>query len=123
MKNQLLTTMFILFALVSFSQEKAIEKVLPKGEIFTSSQSVTINGKTINLDTETGTLQLRDENDKPIALFGFTHYKKTNSNKERPIVFAFNGGPLSASFWLHFGVLGPKRVDINDTGYTKTGSL
>jgi carboxypeptidase C (cathepsin A) len=119
MKTQLLTTLFILFALVSFSQEKSKEKELPKGEIFTSSQSVTINGKTTSLDTETGTLQLRDENDKPIALFGFTHYKKTNSNKERPIVFAFNGGPLSASFWLHFGVLGPKRVAINDTGYTK----
>ena len=119
MKNQLLTTLFVLFTLASFSQEKPKEKEVPKGEIFTSSQSVTINGKTINLDAETGTLQLRDEHDKPIALFGFTHYKKTNSNKERPIVFAFNGGPLSASFWLHFGVLGPKRVAINDTGYTK----
>lgn len=119
MKNQLLTSLFILFALASFSQEKSEKKVIPNGEIFTSTQSVTVNGQTINLDVETGTLQLRDENDKPIALFGFTHYKKTNSNKERPIVFAFNGGPLSASFWLHFGVLGPKRVEINDTGYTK----
>ena len=120
MKNQLCTTaVIILFTLASFAQDKSEEKELPKGEIFTSTQSVTINGKTITLATETGTLQLRDENDNPIALFGFTHYKKTNSKKERPIVFAFNGGPLSASFWLHFGVLGPKRVEINDTDYTK----
>jgi len=78
MKNNLITTVSILFTFVSFSQEVPEKKELPKGEIFTSTQSVTIKGKIINLDTETGTVQLRDENDKPIALFGFTHYKKTN---------------------------------------------
>jgi|TARA_R110002051_G_scaffold120997_2_gene194151 carboxypeptidase C (cathepsin A) len=119
MKTNLLTCLFILFSLVLFSQEKSESKELPKGEIFASKQAVTINGKPINLDAETGTVQLRDENDKPIALFGFTHYKKTGANDNRPIVFAFNGGPLSASFWLHFGVLGPKRVEINDPYYTK----
>ena len=91
---------------------------LPQGEIFASTQSVTINGSIVNLATETGTVQLRDENDKPIALFGFTHYKKSDASKNRPIVFAFNGGPLSASFWLHFGILGPKRVVVNDPSYS-----
>ena len=119
MKNYLFTAVFVFFTLASLAQETPEEKKLPKGELFTSTQSVIINNKTINLDAETGTVQLREENDKPIALFGFTHYKKTGSTENRPIVFAFNGGPLSASFWLHFGVLGPKRVEINDTGYTK----
>ncbi|NEV92963.1 carboxypeptidase [Psychroflexus sp. YR1-1] len=119
MKNQLLTSLIILYTLVSYSQEPAEDKKIPEGEVYTSSQSVSIHGKTINLDTETGTIQLRDENDQPIALFGFTHYKKSGETNNRPIVFAFNGGPLSASFWLHFGVLGPKRVVINDPDYTK----
>ncbi|MGB5320085.1 S10 family peptidase [Eudoraea sp.] len=119
MKNRLCNTLFILFTFILFAQEKSEEKELPEGEIFTSTQTVTINGKTITLNTQTWTVQLRDENDKPIALFGFTYYKKSNSSKNRPIVFAFNGGPLSASFWLHFGVLGPKRIDINDPNYTK----
>ena len=118
MKNQLCITLFILFTFISWAQEKS-EKELPKGELFTSTHSVTINGKAIALTAETGTVQLRDENDNPMALFGFTHYRKSNSNNNRPIVFAFNGGPLSASFWLHFGVLGPKRVHINDPDYTK----
>ncbi len=104
---------------MSFAQDQAQENAIPSGELFNSTQQVTINGKTINLSAQTGTLQLRDENDKPIALFGFTHYKKANSGVDRPIVFAFNGGPLSASFWLHFGVLGPKRIEINDPDYTK----
>ena len=124
MKNQILTFALVVFSLTLFAQGESEEKEspkkeIPKGEIFTTTQSVTIDGKTITLTTETGTLQLRDENDKPIALFGFTHYKKTDSNEERPIVFAFNGGPLSASLWLHFGALGPKRVEINDPDYTK----
>lgn len=98
MKNFLFTTLFFLFTLVAIAQEKSQSKELQLGETYTSNQSVTINGKTVNLDAETSTVQLRDENDTPIALFGFTHYKKTNSNKNRPIVFAFNGGPLSVSF-------------------------
>ncbi|WP_242158726.1 S10 family peptidase [Aestuariivivens sediminis] len=119
MNNQILIYLFILINLVSIAQEKKPEKKeIPKGEIFTSTQTVTISGKRIELATEVGTVQLRDENDKPIALFGFTHYKKKDE-PNRPIVFAFNGGPLTASFWLHFGVLGPKRVVINDPDYTK----
>lgn len=119
MKNHLISSLFILCTLAVFAQEKPEEKELPKGEQFTSTQSVRINGANINLSAETGTVQLRDENDKPIALFGFTHYKKSGSDENRPIVFAFNGGPLSASFWLHFGILGPKRIEINDPDYTK----
>lgn len=119
MINKLLSTiLFLTLASFSFAQEKNDKKTLPPGEIFQSTQTLRINGQTISLDTETGTVQLRDENDKAIALFGFTHYKKANSGKERPIVFAFNGGPLSASFWLHFGVLGPKRIVVKDPGYT-----
>ena len=50
---------------------------------------------------------------------GFTHYKNADAKDNRPTVFAFNGGPLQSSFWLHIGVLGPKRVEINDPTYTK----
>ena len=33
-------------------------------------------------------------------------------------MFSFNGGPGSSSFWLHMGVLGPKRIVVNDPNYT-----
>jgi carboxypeptidase C (cathepsin A) len=35
---------------------------------------------------------------------------------DRPVCFAFNGGPGSASIWLHLGALGPKRVVVPDDG-------
>lgn len=120
MKYSILLITLTLFSSALHSQEaqKNQESTIPEVETFTSSQNVTIAGKSISLTAETGTHLLRDENDKPIAHFGFTYYKKQGNNLNRPIVFAFNGGPLSASFWLHFGILGPKRVVINDPDYT-----
>ncbi len=92
----------------------------PKAETFLSERSLTIAGERINLDVEAGTMELRDENNEPIALFGFTYYAKqgVSDTRERPIVFAFNGGPGSSSFWLHMGVLGPTRIEVNDPANT-----
>ena len=33
---------------------------------------------------------------------------------QRPVTFSYNGGPGNSSLWLHMGVLGPKRVSVND---------
>jgi carboxypeptidase C (cathepsin A) len=38
----------------------------------------------------------------------------------RPVIFAFNGGPGSASIWLHMGLLGPRRIDFDDPAAPKT---
>lgn len=94
------------------------EKPAPEGEVSTTSQSVKINGVTIPLIAKAGTMQLRDENNYPIALFGFTSYTKDQSKEatpvNRPIIFSYNGGPGSSSYWLHMGVMGPKRIVVND---------
>lgn len=112
---------FLLVSISGFSQEKEKEDkpmILPQAEVSTTSQSVTIDGKRIELTAEAGTMQLRDENNKPIALFGYTAYFKKNPEPNRPIMFAYNGGPGSSSFWLHMGVLGPKRIVVEDPGFT-----
>ncbi len=58
---------------------------------------------------------------EPDAALFLTSYSMTGINSpeqkaKRPILFAFNGGPGSASIWLHLGALGPKRIRINDDG-------
>ncbi len=118
-KPILLFYVFLLFSLHLFAQEKPTDKPIPEGEIFTSTQTVKINGTTHSLKTRAGTLQLRDENNEPIALHGFTAYFKEDGPSKRPIIFSFNGGPGSSSYWLHMGVMGPKRIVVNDPGYTK----
>lgn len=106
-----------LFAQISFSQTTET-KSDPKATVSTTKQSVKIDGTTINLTAKAGTMELRDENNEPIALFGFTSYTKNNATNKRPIVFAYNGGPGSSSFWLHMGVLGPKRIVVKDPEFT-----
>jgi carboxypeptidase C (cathepsin A) len=48
----------------------------------------------------------------------FTAYqaKGVTDPSTRPVTFAFNGGPGSASIWLHLGALGPRRVLLSDRG-------
>ncbi|SEG10156.1 S10 family peptidase [Algoriphagus boritolerans] len=113
---------FLLFLLLSnfvFAQEKKDSLTSPqlKAQVFESKQSVTIDGKTISLNAKAGTMELKDENNKPIALFGFTAYFKENPEKNRPIIFAYNGGPGSSSYWLHIGIMGPKRIVVDDPNY------
>lgn len=98
--------------------DKEDKKPIPEGEVSTTQQSVKINGATIPLTAKAGTMQLRDENNNPIALFGFTSYTKEVAKDaapvNRPIIFSYNGGPGSSSYWLHMGVMGPKRIVVND---------
>ena len=60
-----------------WAQEKPIEKPLPSAEVFTTTQTVRINGAVHTLTTRAGTMQLRDEQNEPIALHGFTAYFNT----------------------------------------------
>jgi carboxypeptidase C (cathepsin A) len=51
-----------------------------------------------------------DESSPEASIF-FVYYAKKGANPEtRPITFVYNGGPGSATVWLHMGAWGPKRV-------------
>jgi carboxypeptidase C (cathepsin A) len=115
--------LFSFFAILTFpiamiAQVKS--DTIPKGEVSTTSHSVKIDGKIITYKALAGTMQLRNSEDQPIALHGFTAYIKdgTTDLKTRPITFVFNGGPGSSSIWLHMGVVGPRRVVVTDPGFT-----
>lgn len=113
---------FILFFLLVSStiilqaQESKDSILVPKEEKSITRHTVTIDGKSISYTATAGALILRNEQDEPIAFFGYTAYTRdgeTDAGK-RPICFSYNGGPGSSSMWLHMGVMGPKRVVVND---------
>lgn len=57
------------------------------------------------------------EHGEPQAAIFTTAYELEGATAaERPVCFAFNGGPGSSSVWLHVGALGPKRVVVPDDG-------
>lgn len=66
-----------------------------------------------------GRVILSEEDGKKKASFFHVAYLSTEVKDpaERPIVFAFNGGPGSSSVWLHMGLFGPKRVMLDDDGF------
>jgi carboxypeptidase C (cathepsin A) len=107
-----------------FAQENvATEEVVkdePIAEAVTTEHSVRIDGKTIRYSATAGLALIYDDDDEPIGQFGYTAYIKegVDDSSKRPIMFAYNGGPGSASIWLHMGVLGPRRIPVVDTEVT-----
>lgn len=47
------------------------------------------------------------------SMFSYS-YVKTPEDKNRPVAFAYNGGPGATSSWLHMGLLGPMVMDMTD---------
>lgn len=92
----------------------------PKSEQWVTRHSIVIGGKPVNYVATAGTLVIRDTGDTPVASIGYVAYTKPDVKDpaQRPITFAYNGGPGSASMWLHMGALGPRRVVATDAGQT-----
>lgn len=85
---------------------------------FESEHSIDVAGRTLHYTAVAKTTHLRNESGQPEAEF-FTISYVLNSDlppAERPVTFAFNGGPGSASVWLHMGLLGPKLVEVPSDG-------
>ena len=89
-----------------------------KDELSITTNSVTINGIDIKYRATAGTIVIKDEDGKPHVSFFFVAYNRidTTNLSQRPVSFSFNGGPGSSSVWLHLGLLGPRRVFLEDGG-------
>ncbi len=75
--------------------------------------------RTLAYTATSGVIPLTDEFGETEAEIYSTAYTLdgVDNSAERPLTFAFNGGPGSASIWLHMGALGPKRVVMEDEGW------
>lgn len=84
-----------------------------------TKHSVNVNGRTLNYTVRAGYMPIRNAQtgDTEAKIF-YMAYTLDNANNpaKRPLMFSFNGGPGSASVWLHMGALGPKRVKMLDNG-------
>lgn len=103
------------------SESKA-DSEAAKGEwdkdLKTTSHTVVIGGEDVEYHATAGTMELLDEDGKSTARIYFTAYTRDGVEDagDRPITFAFNGGPGSSSVWLHMGALGPRRVAFGAEG-------
>ena len=90
------------------TKDKLVERT------FSNSFNGIFNGKKIEYEAslKEKIIYEKDNPNLPMASFFYTEYIAKDSNINRPVIFSFNGGPGSASLWLHMGVLGPKVIKV-----------
>lgn len=83
---------------------------------FKSQGEVIINNKKVSYDIiSEDNVILSDDGRALGSIFSFSYIRNDiEDNKNRPVIFAYNGGPGSSSLWLHIGLLGPRRAKIDD---------
>ncbi len=80
--------------------------------------TITVGGKALAYTATAGRLPLKRADGKIEAEMFFVAYTLDGQEAaNRPLTFSFNGGPGSASVWLHMGALGPKRVVLQQNGF------
>jgi carboxypeptidase C (cathepsin A) len=97
-----------------------------------TEHEITLDGQVLHYRATAGQLPISDEAGKEQAKIFYISYEKISSattapttsaatepvaDPSRPVTFVFNGGPGSASVWLHMGAAGPRRVKVEDGGF------
>ena len=120
---------FLLFisGLTLHSQSDAEEKdqkPIPEARSFETLHQGVFGGKTINYKATAKETFLTNKAGDSIATFWSVAYTKNpvGDVKTRPVTFIFNGGPGSASLWLHMGLFGPKIITVDSEAKKDDGA-
>jgi carboxypeptidase C (cathepsin A) len=111
-----------------YAQEKAeeIAKPIPIAQSFVTNHQGSFGNTIINYTATASETYLKDDNGNPVASIWSVAYTKTkdksSSTTNRPVTFVFNGGPGSASIWLHMGLLGPQLVKVDSDAKKDDGA-
>ena len=108
---------FFLIVAISFSSI-AQDHRIPLDTIVTTTNSVKIKGKVVPYKATTGMQPVWNDAGEVIASLYYTYYSRTDikNTAKRPIIMSFNGGPGSASVWMHIAYTGPKVLNIDNEG-------
>src|SRR5258705_796471 len=118
MQLRLLLAILLLPVLAAAQKLGPTSELSPEYVLSVTKHQLKLGSQLLNYTATTGYMPVKDENDSIKAKLFFVAYTKDGETdaSQRPVMFAYNGGPGSASLWLHMGALGPKRVVINDSG-------
>ena len=77
-----------------------------------TQHSIRLGGETIPYTATAGYILLKNDKGEPTGLMYSAAYTRSDVKdlSRRPISFLYNGGPGSATLWLHMGAFGPRRV-------------
>src|SRR5215471_5428961 len=91
---------------------------VPEEPPVVTHHSITVGGKELRYTATTGMMPIKNRDGETEARIFFMAYTLdgVENRNDRPLTFSFNGGPGSASVWLHMGCIGPRRVPMNADG-------
>ncbi len=98
-----------------FSQNRT----LPVDTAVTTNHTTVINDETVNYTATVGMQPVWNEKNEVVASLHYTYYQRTGVDEPqyRPLLISFNGGPGSASVWMHIGYTGPRFLKIDEEGF------
>jgi carboxypeptidase C (cathepsin A) len=104
----------------SSDAKAAPETPAPKEESSVTDHTIRLGGQSIAYKATASTTLLKNDKGEPTALIYSTAYTRSDVKdlSQRPIAFLYNGGPGSASVWLHMGAFGPRRVVTDNAAAT-----
>jgi carboxypeptidase C (cathepsin A) len=119
MKISRLIPVFSLLLILSPFANAEFERKIAIDESSTSSHKTKVNGKSFEYSATTGTQPVWDEEGNPTATLFYTYYQrsKVKDRAARPLLISFNGGPGSASVWMHVAYTGPKVLNVDSEGF------
>ncbi|MEQ9591445.1 MAG: carboxypeptidase [Cyclobacteriaceae bacterium] len=115
MKSILIIISSLCFTLVGYGQER----MLPADTSVVTTHEVTVKGKRFPYTATTGTQPVWNKDGEVIASLYYTYYERSDikDRASRPLLISFNGGPGSASVWMHVAYTGPRVLQIDSEGY------
>lgn len=107
--------LFLVLPILANSQSRKI----PIDTTVVTKHNTTVKGQSFSYTATTGTQPVWDKDGHPIATLFYTYYTrdKVKDRAKRPLIFSFNGGPGSASVWMHIAYTGPRILNIDEEGY------
>jgi carboxypeptidase C (cathepsin A) len=100
-------------------QKEGKETPVPPEKSSVTHHELSMGGKSLKYTATAGTLLIRDEEDKPYGSMFYVAYTLDGADVgTRPVSFLYNGGPGSATLWLHMGSFSPVRIETDSPNPT-----
>jgi carboxypeptidase C (cathepsin A) len=104
----------------SAGSREGVLTLLPADSV--TEHEITLDGRKFAYTATAGTLDMFGQDGAQTAAIFYTAYVKKDGGANRPLTFAFNGGPGAASAFLHLGLVGPRIVDFGPKGDDGAGA-
>ncbi|MFT5757769.1 MAG: carboxypeptidase C (cathepsin A) [Alteromonadaceae bacterium] len=119
MNNKYLAKILTLLIVFSPLVQADNQRKLAIDENSTTKHSTKVNGKKFSYTATTGTQPVWDKEGHPTASLFYTYYQRSDVKdpSARPLLISFNGGPGSASVWMHVAYTGPRVLNVDNEGY------